>query len=65
MIKFVQAKGWLNGTLKKKVIVLSPDEKKQKKIKHLEALIKRWETKNKTTLTYLKKYKSKLKRLNK
>jgi len=65
MIKFVQAKGWLNGTLKKKVIVLSSDEKKQKKIKHLEALIKRWETKNKTTLTYLKKYKSKLKRLNK
>ena len=65
MIKFVQAKGWLNGTLKKKTIVLTPEEKKQKKIKHLEALIKRWETKNKTTLTYLKKYKSKLKRLNK
>ena len=65
MIKYVQFKGWLNGTLKKKKIVLSPEDKKLKKIKHFEALVKKWETKNKTTLTYLKKYKAKLKRLNK
>ena len=65
MIKYVQSKGWLNGTLKKKKIVISPEDKKLKKIKHVEALVKKWETKNKTTLTYLKKYKAKLKRLNK
>jgi len=65
MIKYVQFKGWLNGTLKKKKIVISPEDKKLKKIKHFEALVKKWETKNKTTLTYLKKYKAKLKRLNK
>tara|TARA_E500000178_G_scaffold101509_1_gene100900 strand:- start:1143 stop:1409 length:267 start_codon:yes stop_codon:yes gene_type:complete len=65
MIKYVQFKGWLNGTLKKKVIVYTPEDKKLAKIKHLEALVKKWETKNKTTLTYLKKYKTKLKRLTK
>lgn len=65
MIKYVQFKGWLDGTLKKKVIVLTPEDKKLAKIKHLEALVKKWERKNKTTLTYLKKYKTKLKRLNK
>jgi hypothetical protein len=65
MIKYVQFKGWLNGTLKKKIIVLSPEDKKLTKIKHLEALVKKWETKNKTTLTYMKKYKTKLKRLTK
>ena len=65
MIKYVQFKGWLNGTLKKKKIVLSPEDKKLKKIKHFEALVKKKEKKNKTTLTYLKKYKAKLKRLNK
>lgn len=65
MIKYVQFKGWLNGALKKKVIVLTPEDKKLAKIKHLEALIKKWERKSKTTLTYLKKYKTKLKRLNK
>jgi len=59
------SKGWLNGTLKKKVIVYTPEDKKLAKIKHLEALVKKWETKNKTTLTYLKKYKTKLKRLTK
>jgi len=65
MIKYVQFKGWLNGTLKKKVIVYTPEDKKLAKIKHLRALVKKWETKNKTTLTYLKKYKTKLKRLTK
>ena len=65
MIKYVQFKGWLNGTLKKKVIVLTPEDKKLKKIKHLEALVKKWERKSKTTLTYLRKYKTKLKRLSK
>ena len=65
MIKYVQFKGWLNGTLKKKVIVLTPEDKKLKKIKHLEALVKKWERKSKTTLTYLRKYKTKLKRLTK
>ena len=65
MIKYVQFKGWLNGTLKKKVVVYTPEDKKLAKIKHLEALVKKWETKNKTTLTYLKKYKTKLKRLTK
>lgn len=65
MIKYVQFKGWLDGALKKKVIVLTPEDKKLAKIKHLEALIKKWERKSKTTLTYLKKYKIKLKRLNK
>jgi len=65
MIKYVQSKGWLNGTLKKKVIVISQEDKKLKKIKHFEALVKKWETKNKITLTYLKKYRAKLKRLNK
>ena len=65
MIKYVQFKGWLNGTLKKKVVVYTPEDKKLAKIKHLEALVKKWETKNKTTLTYMKKYKTKLKRLTK
>tara|TARA_R100001086_G_scaffold216556_1_gene132780 strand:- start:94 stop:723 length:630 start_codon:yes stop_codon:yes gene_type:complete len=65
MIKYVQFKGWLNGTLKKKVIVHTPEDKKLAKIKHLEALVRKWERKNKTTLTYLKKYKTKLKRLTK
>ena len=45
MIKYVQSKGWLNGTLKKKKIVISPEDKKLKKIKHVEALVKKWETK--------------------
>ena len=56
---------WFDGVLKPKVKVISPEDKKDIKIKHLESLIKKWETKNKTTLTYLKKYKAKLKRLNK
>lgn len=65
MIKYAFEKKWFDGVLKPKVKVISPEDKKDIKIKHLEYLIKKWETKNKTTLTYLKKYKAKLKRLNK
>jgi len=63
MVKYVLNQDWLKGSLKPKTYILSKDEKKQNKIKNLQSLIKRWETKNKTTLTYLKKYKTKLKRL--
>ena len=35
MIKYVQFKGWLNGTLKKKKIVLSPEDKKLEEDKTL------------------------------
>lgn len=63
MIKFAYDQKWFEGTLKPKVKVISLEEKKDLKIKHLESLVKKWETKNKTTLTYLKKYKAKLKRL--
>lgn len=65
MIKYAYEKKWFDGVLKPKVKVISPEDKKDNKIKHLESLIKKWETKNKTTLTYLKKYKAKLKRLTK
>lgn len=64
MVKYVLQQDWLKGSLKPKINVLSKDEKKQNKIKNLQSLIKRWEIKNKTTLTYLKKYKTKLKRLS-
>jgi len=63
MIKFAYDQKWFEGTLKPKIKVISLEEKKDLKIKHLESLVKKWETKNKTTLTYLKKYKAKLKRL--
>jgi hypothetical protein len=63
-VKYVLKSDWLDGALKPKIKILSSDEKKQMKIKHLQNLVNRWETKNKTTLTYLKKYKAKLKRLS-
>ena len=64
LVKYVNASGWLQGSLKSKPKkVLSQEEKKENKKKNLIALIKRWETKNRLTQTYLKKYKQRLKRM--
>jgi len=64
--QYVMDKGWLEGNLKPKAkLILTKDEKVAKKISNLEKLLSRWETKQKTAHTYIKKYKTKLKRLSK
>ena len=64
--QYVMDQGWLEGKLKpKSKPILTKDEKVAKKISNLEKLLSRWETKQKTAHTYIKKYKTKLKRLNK
>ena len=64
MVNYVINQGWLEGKLKTK---LKPkptkDEKQNTKIINLEKLIKSWETKEQRAKTYIKKYKTKLKRL--
>ena len=64
MVNYVINQGWLEGKLKTK---LKPkptkDEKQNAKIISLEKLIKSWETKEQRAKTYVKKYKTKLRRL--
>ena len=60
--QYVMDKGWLEGKLKPKA---KPILTKDEKISNLKKLLSRWETKQKTTHTYIKKYKTKLKRLSK
>jgi|TARA_R100001086_G_scaffold220718_1_gene137697 hypothetical protein len=62
MTQFAVNEKWFDGSLKPKI--LSKDEKKELKVKKLTSLFKSWEKKQKLASTYLKKYKSKLKRLN-
>ena len=58
--------GWLEGKLKPKPKpILTKEEKVVKKINNLQKLLSRWETKQKTAHTYIKKYKTKIKRLSK
>ena len=64
--QYVLDQGWLEGKLKPKLKPTpTKDEKIAKKISNLEKLLSRWESKQKTAHTYIKKYKTKLKRLNK
>ena len=62
MIEYALKNKWFDGSLKPKV--LSKDEKKELKVKRLTSLFKSWERKQKLASTYIKKYKSRLKRLN-
>jgi hypothetical protein len=59
--KFVISSGWLEGGLKPKVVVLSKDEKRLEKIKHLQNLIEKWQRKQKFANTFIRKYHKKLK----
>ena len=61
MIKYIQFKGWLKGSLKPKLIVLTKDEQLVKKINHLETLINKWQRRQKTAITFIRKYNKKLK----
>ena len=64
MAQFVIDSGWLDGTLKSKPKAKpTKDEKQNMKIINLEKLIKSWETKEQRAKTYIKKYKTKLRRL--
>ena len=65
MIKYVQEKDWLNGVLKPKVVILSKDEKRLKKLEHYQKLIGKWQTKLKLANTFIRKYNKKVKYLNK
>jgi hypothetical protein len=64
MAQFVIDSGWLEGKLKSKPKTKpTKDEKQNAKIINLEKLIKSWETKEQRAKTYIKKYKTKLKRI--
>jgi hypothetical protein len=64
--QYVMDQGWLIGKLKPKAKpILTKDEKVAKKISNFQKLLSRWETKQKTAHTYIKKYKTKIKRLSK
>ena len=65
MSQFVISSGWLDGGLKPKVVVLSKEEKRQKKLDHYQKLISRWQTKMKLANTFIRKYNKKVKYLNK
>lgn len=72
MCKFVIDKGWLNETLKSKVIILSKDEMRNKKLEKYKILISKWEFRVskmernlKTATKYIKKYNKKVKYLSK
>jgi len=64
MADYIINQSWLEGKLKTK-LKLKPtkDEKQNTKIINLEKLIKSWETKEQRAKTYIKKYRTKLKRL--
>ena len=65
MAKYVVNQGWLNGVLKPKVVILSKDEKRKKKLEHYQKLISKWQTKLKLANTFIRKYNKKVKYLNK
>ena len=65
MIKYAVEKNWLNGVLKPKVVILSKDEKRNKKLEHYQKLISKWQTKLKLANTFIRKYNKKVKYLNK
>ena len=65
ILKFVISKNWLNGVLKPKVVILSKDEKRNKKLEHYQKLISKWQTKLKLANTFIKKYNKKIKYLQK
>ena len=65
MAKYVVNQGWLNGVLKPKVVILSKDEKRLKKLEHYQKLIGKWQTKLKLANTFIRKYNKKVKYLNK
>ena len=65
MIKYVQEKGWLSGSLKPKVVILSKEEKRLKKLANYQNLINKWQTKLKLANTFIRKYNKKVKYLNK
>ena len=65
MAKYVVNQGWLNGVLKPKVVILSKDEKRNKKLEHYQKLISKWQTKLKLANTFIRKYSKKVKYLNK
>ena len=61
LVSYVNKSGWLEGGLKPKVVILSKEEKRLKKIKHLQNLIERWQRKQKIANTFIRKYHKKLK----
>ena len=61
LVAYVNKSGWLEGDLKPKIVVLSNEEKRLKKIKHLQFLIERWQRKQKIANTFIRKYHKKLK----
>ena len=61
LVAYVNKSGWLEGGLKPKIVVLSNEEKRLKKIKHLQFLIERWQRKQKIANTFIRKYHKKLK----
>ena len=63
--QFVISSGWLEGGLKPKVVVLTKEQKRQKKLDHYQKLINRWQTKMKLATTFVRKYNKKVKYLNK
>ena len=65
MSQFIISSGWLDGGLKPKVVVLTKEQKRQKKLDHYQKLISRWQTKMKLANTFVRKYNKKVKYLNK
>ncbi len=65
LVEFVNQSGWLNGTLKPKIKVLSRNDKFNIKVESTQNLIKSWKTKQVRANNKLKKLQSKLKRLQK
>jgi hypothetical protein len=63
VIRYVLQSGWLDGKLKQKPKAkISSDQKKEMKITKLRMAVLKWERKIKLANTFLKKYKSKLRR---
>jgi len=65
MSKYVISQGWLSGSLKPKVVILSKEEKRLKKLANYQNLINKWQTKLKLANTFIRKYNKKVKYLNK
>jgi hypothetical protein len=61
LVAYVNKSGWLEGGLKPKIVVLSNEEKRLKKIEHLQFLVERWQRKQKIANTFIRKYHKKLK----
>ena len=59
MVQYAINKNWFLGALKTKK--LTKEEKREKKIKNLQSLVKKWKTKQKLADTLIKKYNKKLK----